>query len=80
MDLHAVFYAQISKTLAHRGMLDLIDGLDCFVLRVDNVMLVGKERRKITTGKIAVPVDGCGQNRTAMLLTPIGVICAAAKE
>src|SRR5262245_16233829 len=77
MDLHALFHIHELQTGADRRMLDGIF-LGCvFDARVSNSAGQLEKRRRPGHGDLAILVDCCGQNGTAMLAIPDWIVSAA---
>src|SRR5262249_46466158 len=80
MDFNATVEIHESQHSANRGMLDLIDRMTIFDLRIHDTDLVVEEWGKEPTGQITVLVNRSGKYRTAVLAVPGRVVGASTKE
>ena len=78
--LNPLIDVKILQSISYSWMLDLMDVFTAFDFRPNYAKLMFKKRWQVATGNVAVFVDACCQNSTAMLTVPSRVVGAAAKE
>jgi hypothetical protein len=61
-------------------MNDVLDASTIFNTRINKANSMLEKGRQVSTGKIAIFVDGSAEHRTAMIAVPYGIIGTAAKE
>ncbi len=80
VDFDAAGDTQMLERAAHSRVLDLRDALGHFDVRINDAVAMLEKRREIAASEIAVFVDCRGENRSAMLGRPLGIIGAASKK
>jgi hypothetical protein len=72
-----------SRPFEHRAngrMLNFLDAFRILYARINNSVLVIKERREMATGNVAVLVYGRRKDRSPVLLKPSGIVGPATKK
>jgi hypothetical protein len=80
MDFKTVRDVEVLEDSAYGRVFDLRIGLGLLDAGIGNARAMLEERRQITATDIAVFIDRGGQDRSAVLVKPYGIVRASAEE
>jgi hypothetical protein len=79
-DFQGIRATQITQTFPHRWMLDFINAVHTFRLKVAQAVAVIEKRGQNTATEIQIPIYGTTQHRSAVFLIICGKVSAAAEK
>src|ERR1041384_3076720 len=78
--LYAFLHPMLAQNVANCGMVDFVNRLRQFDLRINNAMPMLEKRRKVAKADVAIFVDGGSDHSATVLAMPRGIVRSSAEE